>query len=57
MPPFVAEYWSKAQGFWSDRTLSQRILISGLAAAVVVSFALMIYWMNKPDYLVLMTNL
>lgn len=57
MPPFVAEYWSKAQGFWSDRTLSQRVLISGLAAAVVVSFALMIYWMNKPDYRVLMTNL
>ncbi|MEZ7197942.1 flagellar basal-body MS-ring/collar protein FliF [Pseudodesulfovibrio karagichevae] len=57
MPPFVAEYWSKMQGLWTDRTVSQRILIGGLAAAVVVSFALMIYWMNKPDYRVLMTNL
>ncbi|WP_272700396.1 flagellar basal-body MS-ring/collar protein FliF [Desulfovibrio sp. Fe33] len=57
MPPFVAEYWSKAQGLWADRTASQRILIGGLAAAVIVSFALMIYWMNKPDYRVLMTNL
>ncbi|EGB14299.1 flagellar M-ring protein FliF [Pseudodesulfovibrio mercurii] len=57
MPPFVAEYWSKMQGIWADRTVSQRILIGGLTAAVVISFALMIYWMNKPDYRVLMTNL
>ncbi|WP_207260386.1 flagellar basal-body MS-ring/collar protein FliF [Desulfovibrio sp. Huiquan2017] len=57
MPPFVAEYWSKMQGLWADRTVSQRILIGGLAAAVIISFALMIYWMNKPDYRVLMSNL
>ncbi|HKI82678.1 MAG TPA: flagellar basal-body MS-ring/collar protein FliF, partial [Pseudodesulfovibrio sp.] len=57
MPPFVNEYWTKLQGVWTDRTVSQRILIGGLAAAVVISFALMIYWMNKPDYRVLMTNL
>ncbi|NDV19552.1 flagellar M-ring protein FliF [Pseudodesulfovibrio sp. JC047] len=57
MPPFVAEYWSKASGFWNDRSMSQRILISGLAASVVIAFALMIYWMNKPDYRILMTNL
>ncbi|MCJ2165919.1 MULTISPECIES: flagellar basal-body MS-ring/collar protein FliF [unclassified Pseudodesulfovibrio] len=57
MPPFVAEYLSKVHGFWSDRTTSQRILMAGLSVAVVMSFALMIYWMNKPDYKVLMTNL
>jgi len=43
MPPFVNEYWTKLQGLWTDRTVSQRILIGGLAAAVVISFALMIY--------------
>jgi flagellar M-ring protein FliF len=57
MPPFINEYWSKFTGFWSDRTAAQRILIGGLAVSVVISFALMIFWMNKPDYKVLMTNL
>jgi len=57
MPPFITEYISKMHGFWSDRTAAQRILIAGLAVSVVVAFALMIYWMNKPDYKVLMTNL
>ncbi len=57
MPPFVAEYWSKIQGFWSGRTMSQRILIAGLAVSVSLAFGLMVFWMNRPDYKVLMTNL
>lgn len=57
MPPFVTEYMSKFTGFWSNRTASQRILIAGLSVSVVIAFALMIYWMNKPDYKILMTNL
>jgi len=44
-------------GFWTDRTMSQRLLIAGLAVSVIISFALMIFWMNKPDYKVLMSNL
>ncbi|WP_419785114.1 flagellar basal-body MS-ring/collar protein FliF [Pseudodesulfovibrio sp.] len=57
MPPFVNEYWSKIQSLWSGRTASQRILIAGLAVSVSVAFGLMIFWMNQPDYKVLMTNL
>ncbi len=57
MPPFIAEYWAKFLGFWSDRTVAQRILIGGLAVSVSLSFVLMVYWMNKPDYKLLMTNL
>lgn len=57
MPSFVNELWSKVTAFWSDRTMSQRILIAGLAVSVILAFGLMIYWMNKPDYKVLMTNL
>ncbi|MFH1915447.1 MAG: flagellar basal-body MS-ring/collar protein FliF [Pseudomonadota bacterium] len=57
MPPFITEYLSKMHGLWSDRTATQRILIAGLTVSVVVAFALMIYWMNKPDFKVLMTNL
>ncbi len=57
MPPFIVEYLAKFTGFWTDRTTSQRILVAGLAVSVVISFAFMIFWMNKPDYAVLMTNL
>lgn len=57
MPPFVNELWSKTTSFWSDRTMSQRVLIAGLTLSVILAFGLMIYWMNKPDYKVLMTNL
>ena len=57
MPPFVAEYLSKISNFWTNRTMPQRILIAGLAVSVSISFALMIFWMNKPDYKILMTNL
>ena len=57
MPPFVTEYWSKIQGFWSGRTMSQRILIAGLALSVSLAFGMMIFWMNRPDYKILMTNL
>ncbi|WP_319468481.1 flagellar basal-body MS-ring/collar protein FliF [uncultured Pseudodesulfovibrio sp.] len=57
MPPFIAEYWAKFLGFWSDRTVAQRILIGGLAVSVSLSFVLMVYWMNRPDYKLLMTNL
>lgn len=57
MPPFVSKYLEKAQGFWADSSMSQRLIIGGLTAAVIISFALMIFWMNRPDYKVLMTNL
>ncbi|QGY40623.1 flagellar M-ring protein FliF [Pseudodesulfovibrio cashew] len=57
MPPSVAEFFTKVTGFWTDRTMSQRILIGGLALSVILAFGLMIYWMNKPDYKILMTNL
>ncbi|MBG0791389.1 MAG: flagellar M-ring protein FliF [Desulfovibrionaceae bacterium] len=57
MPPIVSKYLEKAQGFWADSSMSQRLIIGGLTAAVIISFALMIFWMNRPDYKVLMTNL
>ncbi|MGL1864069.1 MAG: flagellar basal-body MS-ring/collar protein FliF [Pseudodesulfovibrio sp.] len=57
MPPSAAEFITKLEGLWSDRTMSQRILILGLTVSVVMAFGLMIFWMNKPDYKILMTNL
>ena len=57
MPPKFAEYWTKVIKFWADRTVSQQILIAGLAVSVIIIFGLMIFWMNRPDYKILMTNL
>jgi len=57
MPPFVNKFLEKAQGFWTDSSMSQRLIIGGMTVAVIISFALMIFWMNRPDYRILMTNL
>ncbi len=57
MPNFINEYLAKFTGFWSDRTVSQRILIGGLAASVVIAFLLMVFWLNQTDYKVLYTKL
>jgi flagellar M-ring protein FliF len=57
MPPALKELMNKATGFWADRTLSQRMLIAGLALSVIIAFILMIYWMNRPDWKVLYTKL
>lgn len=57
MPPSAAEFLTKLQNIWTDRTMAQRVLILGLTVSVVLAFGLMIVWMNKPDYKVLMTNL
>jgi flagellar M-ring protein FliF len=57
MPPFLQQAWNHLQGFWTHRTQSQRVLIAGLAAALVLTFVLMIYWLNQPDMRVLYSNL
>ncbi|WP_027721481.1 flagellar basal-body MS-ring/collar protein FliF [Maridesulfovibrio zosterae] len=57
MPNFIAEYLSKFQNFWTDRTAAQRIMIGGLAATVVIAFILMVFWLNQTEYRVLYTKL
>ncbi|OEU71550.1 MAG: flagellar M-ring protein FliF [Desulfovibrio sp. S3730MH75] len=57
MTNFAAEYLGKFTSFWSDRTVSQRILIGGLAASVIIAFLLMVFWLNQTDYKVLYTKL
>jgi flagellar M-ring protein FliF len=44
-------------GFWASRTLAQRILLAGVAVSVVAAFALMVFWLNRPDYKVLFSKL
>ncbi|WP_147820997.1 flagellar basal-body MS-ring/collar protein FliF [Salidesulfovibrio onnuriiensis] len=57
MAPALKEVMDKVTGFWTDRTFSQRMLIAGLAASVILAFVLMIYWMNRPNWKVLYTKL
>lgn len=57
MPSFLKNLWEQFRAYWTDRTTSQRILIAGLAISVTIAFALMIYWLNRPDYRVLYTKL
>ena len=57
MPPMIQSLWDQATRFWSERTLAQRILFGGVAVCVVLAFALMIMWLNRPDYKVLFSKL
>ncbi len=57
MPPALSQYWSKIARFWSDRTLAQRILVSGLAASVILAFLFMLYFLNQVEYKVLYSRL
>lgn len=57
MPPAIKQYIQKLNAYWSNRTMSQRILLAGLTVSVSLAFVLMIYWLNRPDYRVLYSKL
>lgn len=50
------EYFGKVKGFWDRTNLTQRIFIGGLAIAVIVAFFLMVFYLNRPNYGVLYSN-
>lgn len=57
MPPFLQNTLAKANDFWADKSLAQRILLGGLLVSLFVAFFGMIFWMNKIDYRVLYSQL
>ncbi|MDD4953091.1 MAG: flagellar M-ring protein FliF, partial [Desulfovibrionaceae bacterium] len=57
MPPLLKKVWDKGLAYWTGRTTSQRILLGGLAASVLLAFLLMVFWLNRPDFRVLYTKL
>jgi len=57
MHPKVAEYFDKAKNLWTARSITQQMLIGGMAALLVAAFVAGIIYMNKPDYKVLYTKL
>ncbi|XPV77142.1 MAG: flagellar basal-body MS-ring/collar protein FliF [Desulfovibrio sp.] len=57
MASFLNSFADQVKSYWTNRTKAQQALIGGLAVAVVLSFAMMIFWLNQPDYKVLYTKL
>lgn len=57
MPPALDDATQKIKKFWDRTNVSQRILIGGLTVTVVVTFFLLIFWLNQPDYRVLYSRL
>lgn len=57
MSPAMTDILGKARNFWGKTNVSQRILIGGLSAAVILTFFLLIYWLNRPDMKVLYSRL
>lgn len=57
MPPFLQNSLSKATDYLTSKSLAQRILLGGLLVSVLIAFFGMIFWMNRPDYKVLYSQL
>ncbi len=57
MHPKVMEYLEKAKNLWSGRSISQQVLIGGLAVTLMAAFVVGVILMNKPDYKVLYSKL
>jgi len=51
------EYLEKAKNVWMGRSLSQQVIIGGLAVALMAAFIVGVVIMNKPDYRVLYSKL
>ncbi|WP_045215921.1 flagellar basal-body MS-ring/collar protein FliF [Desulfonatronovibrio magnus] len=57
MPPALEQFMTRATSIWANSTLSQRILIGGLAGSVILTFIMLMFFMTRPDYEILYTNL
>ena len=57
MPPFLENLKAKVLQIWSDSSVSQRIMVGGLAATLILVFFLLMYWIGRPDYAVLYDRL
>ncbi|WP_461210789.1 flagellar basal-body MS-ring/collar protein FliF [Desulfocurvus sp. DL9XJH121] len=57
MSPVFADVAERVRNFWGRTNVSQRILIGGLTLTVIVTFFLLIFWLNQPDYRVLYSRL
>ena len=57
MHPKLLELFEKAKNVWTARSISQQVLIGGLAVALIAAFIVGMVIMNKPDFKVLYSKL
>lgn len=57
MPNFMNQATEKVLSFWKGISLTQRIFVGGLAVILLVCFAGFMFWLNRPDFQVLYSNL
>jgi len=53
----MREYFGRLRGFWDQTNLTQRVFIGGLAVAVIIAFFVMVFYLNKPTFAVMYSNL
>ncbi|MDR2160985.1 MAG: flagellar M-ring protein FliF [Desulfovibrio sp.] len=57
MPAVLNAAYQRIKLFWSGITVSQRLLVAGLAVGAVAVFIGLIVWMNRPEFSTLYSNL
>ncbi|MFN2267737.1 MAG: flagellar basal-body MS-ring/collar protein FliF [Desulfonatronovibrio sp.] len=57
MTPSLENFTAKVTGAWKNSTVSQRILIGGLAGSVIITFFLLMFFLTRAEYEVLYANL
>ncbi|EFI33921.1 flagellar M-ring protein FliF [Desulfonatronospira thiodismutans ASO3-1] len=57
MPPFIQDLQEKVTSLWSSSSVPQRILVAGLGLSVIAAFAFLMFFITRPDYRVLSSDL
>ncbi len=55
--PDFKQYGERMKDMWDNFSLTQRMIIGGVAVATIAGFIALTVWMNKPNYQMLYTNL
>lgn len=53
----IGETLGQIQGAWNSMSFSQKVIIGGIAVAVIVSLIVFSMWLRKPSYAVLFSDL
>ncbi|MCD6378830.1 hypothetical protein J7M07_00100, partial [bacterium] len=53
----INETLGRLQGAWLNMTFSQKVIIGGIGAAVIISLIVFSMWINKPNFAVLFSDL
>ncbi len=57
MPNFINTAVGKVTSFWGGISRTQRIFVAAVAVVVLIGFFGFIFWLNRPNYGILYTNL